>query len=72
MNPTIPFLLLALLLVGGCGTYSSPQYFDDTGNDVENMKVCHSLAKESCDSNVGCSSYRITTLICDGEKCFCD
>lgn len=62
------------MLISGCGvTYNSnPQFFKDTGNEISNYKLCHKLAKASCDSSIRCKYYVINTLVCDNGECYCD
>ncbi len=66
------FVMATVLLVG-C---SVPlEYvvieFDDTGDDVENVKLCYERSKIHCDNNWRCTSIVPGESICNGEICVC-
>ena len=68
-------LAIMSLLVAGCTTTITEAqntiYFDDTGNKVDNMKICDGLAKGNCAANPKCVGYRIVEIVCDAGKCYC-
>lgn len=71
----ILIVVISLILLNGCTTQvqrSTPQYFIDTGNEVDNFRECHRLAKSHCDSNRQCKGYEINIIKCEGGECYCD
>lgn len=59
--------LICLVSLSGCMT-SDPKYFDDTGSNVSNYKMCQKLYEESLLFDM----YEIRVIECDSGKCFCD
>ena len=69
-------LLLFLLMLLGCTgvrtSYSMPVYFDDTGNKVENAKICYQEMEKECAKRPRCDSWQVSILECDEGECYCD
>ena len=72
----ILIILIMLIMVAGCSpvviTNSNPKYFEDSGNKVDNYKICEALMENECSNNHRCVSWRIDKLECDNGSCFCD
>lgn len=69
-------VIVSLILISGCGyrtiSYKShPIFFEDTGNEVENYKLCSSLYQQECNNKINCR-FIINEVVCDNEKCYCD
>ena len=72
MKKIILIGILVLVLVSGCvSSVESTHYFEDTGNKVDNKRLCDMLGKKNCDDNPRCVGYQVDVIVCDDGKCYC-